>query len=201
MPAKKATKDLARNQKLKEVPKVYETMEDCIAARLKSAKKLCESTDFLTLRCSAANYIENNVLGPLEYCEWKKTHKNPFTAQDLKDIFNLLLQITNVFNEKVRYEPTIATFCRLACLSMNTFNAYTYQNDDLGDMAMIIQDYFKASLMQTMINGNIHPAAGQFIGKAALGMREGDSSNLNINVISSEVSLSDILSEYEKNKK
>ena len=84
---------------------------------------------------------------------------------------------------------------------MNTFNAYTYQNDDLGDTAMIIQDYFRASLMQTMINGNIHPAAGQFIGKAALGMREGDSSNLNINVIGSEVSLSDILSEYEKNKK
>lgn len=198
---KAATQELARNQKLKEVPKTYETLEDCIEARLKYAQSVYEDTDFLTLRCSAANYIENNVCEPLEYCVWKKSHKDPMTAQDLKDVFSLLIKITNAFNKKVRYEPTLATFCRLADISITTFNNYTYTVDELGETAQIIQDYFKGSLMQIMLNGNVHPAAGQFIGKALLGMREGDNSNLNINVIGSEVSLGDILAEYEKNKK
>ena len=106
-----------------------------------------------------------------------------------------------MFSEKTRYVPNIFTFCRLLGISSQTFSNWTYENTERGEMARIAQDYYRNLLTQTIYSGELHPASGAFIGKATLGMREFDGSTTNINIVSTEKSVADIMAELEKARK
>lgn len=65
----------------------------------------------------------------------------------------------------------------------------------------MIQDYFKSMLLQGMAVGEINPVAGSFIGKTSLGMKEDSGQQINVNVIGNDISLEQILSDWEKRRK
>lgn len=86
-------------------------------------------------------------------------------------------------------------------VSTQTFNNWTYENNDKGEVARQIQDWFKSILVQGMLTGEYDSRAGAFLGKAVLGMKEDDGSQTNINIIGSDMKLEDILADYQKNLK
>lgn len=197
---RKEIQELSGNKMPTKEIKVYETYEECEADRIKLAEEFLNKTDFSTLHGNPAVYVDNKLCKPLEYFVYGKSHGRFLSAEDLQNCFDLLLRISDNVNKVVRFDPTIASYCRMLGITMYTFNQYTYQKNPLGETALMIQDYFKGSLAQGMTNGFIHPAAGSYLGKAMLGMKEQDGQNININVIGGEMSLDDILAEYEKNK-
>lgn len=179
----------------------YENYEPCEADFLKKTRKIVDETDFLDLRCNHSVWIENNAIAPLEYFVDRKRKGIDFQAVDLENALNLSAKIGTMFSEKTRYVPNIFTFCRLLGISSQTFSNWTYENTERGEMARIAQDYYRNLLTQTIYSGELHPASGAFIGKATLGMREFDGSTTNINIVSTEKSVADIMAELEKARK
>lgn len=179
----------------------YENYETCEADFLKKTRKIVDETDFLDLRCNHSVWIENNAIAPLEYFADRKRKGIDFQAVDLENALNLSAKIGTMFSEKTRYVPNIFTFCRLLGISSQTFSNWTYENTERGEMARMAQDYYRNLLTQTIYSGELHPASGAFIGKATLGMREFDGSTTNINIVSTEKSVADIMAELEKARK
>lgn len=175
--------------------------ELCKDEFINKATELCTSTDFILLRCNHSLFIENKLIKPLNYYICKKAHNVKFTEVDIENTMQIIDTITDIFSTKTRYQPTIITFCRLMNISTSTFNNWCLENNERGEAARIVQDYFKSTLSQSLITGEINPVAGSFIGKTTLGMKENDGNNTNINIIGSDIAFEDIMAEYEKNRK
>ena len=159
-------------------------------------------TDFATLRVGATWWINNNILRQMDYFRERLLRRdNYWDDNQLKEAFEMLIEITNMLNEKIRYQPQIGDFCRIIGVTQQTFNDWTFQNNERGEQARYIQDYFKSMLVQGMAVGEINPVAGSFIGKTTLGMKEEPSASVNINVLGADLSVEDILANYEKNRK
>ena len=179
----------------------YEEYEPCESDFLKTAKEKSEDVDFTALRCNLPAWIEDNIIEPLPYFVDRKRKGLEFSSQDLENVLKLSGKITKMFGESVGYVPTIYTFCKLLGISNQTFSNWSYENSERGEMARIVQDHYRNLLIQTMYSGEIHPAAGAFIGKASLGMREFDGSTTNINIVTTEKSVADIMKELEEARK
>lgn len=161
-----------------------------------------EQTDFMTLRSDSIWWINNNIVKVMDYYQERKGRRGTFdSAEQLGQAFDMLVEVTNIINSKVRYQPQIGDFCRILGITQQTFNNWLNENTDRGEQARLIQDYFKSMLLQGMANGVINPVAGSFIGKTTLGMKEDSGNNVNVNVIATDLSLDDILSDYAKNRK
>lgn len=179
----------------------YDEYKPCEDDFLEKIDDICAKTDFLDLRCNHSIWIENNAIAPLDYFIDRKKMGKEFSAEDLNNAIELSAKISQIFSAKTRYVPTIFTFCRLLGISSQTFNNWTYENTDRGEVARMAQDYFRNLLTQSIYTGELHPASGAFIGKATLGMREFDGSTTNINIVSTEKSVAEIMSELEKARK
>ena len=179
----------------------YENYEPCEADFIEKIENICDNTDFLDLQCNHSVWIENNAIAPLEYFVDRKRKGIEFSDVDIENAITLTGKITQIFSKYTRYAPTIFTFCRLLGVSTQTFSNWTYENTPKGEAARIAQDHFRNIITQTMYSGELHPASGAFIGKATLGMREFDGSTTNINIVSTEKSVADILSDLEKARK
>lgn len=179
----------------------YDNFDDFKQKYILNAKNICENTDFLELKCNKSIWVENNIMKPMEYYLQRKSHNVGFSEEDLSKTLTLVEELTNIVNERTRYQPTILTYCRMLCVSHTTFSKWIYENNERGEQARLIQDYFKSLLTQNLISDEIQPASGAFIGKTLLGMRENDGQNMNINIFGGDVSFEDIMAEYEKNIK
>lgn len=196
---KKTTVPIEVQKQKKEVAtKKYATLEKCTDIFYSRVKKIYDETDFMAMRCSHSWWIENNIVAPLEYFKERKGERGLYGEEELTKTFNLLLDITNLYNGKTRYQPNVISFCRMLDISTTTWNNWSFENNDRGELVRKITDYFKTILTQGMANGEINPVAGQFIGKTMLGMKESDGNNLNINIIGGELSVSDIMEQYKK---
>lgn len=179
----------------------YENYCDCEADFIKKTEEIRDKTDFLDLRCNHSVWIENNAIAPLEYFVDRKRKGINFTAEDIENAIALSGKITQIFSEVTRYAPTIFTFCKLLGVSSQTFSNWTYENSPKGEAARMAQDHFRNLITQTMYSGELHPASGAFIGKATLGMREFDGTTTNINIVTTEKSVADIMADLEKARK
>lgn len=178
----------------------YKTFEDCEKEYVERVRDLYEETDFTMLRCNQSNYIENRFIKPFGYFVERK-YNNVFTPEELMKAYNLLNELTVMMSERTRFQPNIFTFCKFLGISHQTFTNWTYENNDKGEVARQIQDYFKSTIVQGMLTGEYNPVAGSFIGKATLGMKENDGSQTNINIVGTDMKLEDILADYQKNRK
>lgn len=200
---------MAKKQKLpaelKKKPKSELTTFDFSAEKQKyidNVREIVENTDFLMLKCGTTWWINNNVLLQMQYFKERLARRdNYWDENQLQEAFEMLIEITNILNQKVRYQPQIGDFCRIIGITQSTFNQWTYENNDRGEQARMIQDYFKSMLLQGMAVGEINPVAGSFIGKTSLGMKEDSGQQINVNVIGNDISLEQILSDWEKRRK
>lgn len=200
---------MAKKQKLpaelKKKPKNELTTFDFATEKQKyvdNVREIVENTDFLMLKCGTTWWINNNVLLQMQYFKERLARRdNYWDENQLQEAFEMLIEITNILNQKVRYQPQIGDFCRIIGITQSTFNQWTYENNDRGEQARMIQDYFKSMLLQGMAVGEINPVAGSFIGKTSLGMKEDSSQQINVNVIGNDISLEQILSDWEKRRK
>lgn len=199
---------MARKPKLPEelkkkepiVPR-YEDFNSCKLDFYEKVTRFCEEEDYGCVNTNTSVWIENNIIRPLEYFTDRKRKGIEYTAEDIYNAIDVVENITKMLNAKVRYAPTLFTICRILSISSHTFGNWTYENTDRGEAARIAQDYCRNLLTQTMYTGELHPAAGAFIGKATLGMREFDGSTTNINIVSTEKSVSEIMQELEQARK
>lgn len=180
---------------------VYSTYEQCETEYLNTFYHDVSLIDFDDIRCNKANYIESRFLTPLPYFIERKAHNKTATAEDLSKLMETLRKITLKLSENTRFQPTIFTFCKMLNISTQTFNNWSYENNDRGEMVRQIQDYFKSIIAQGMLTGEYNPVAGSFLGKATLGMKEQDTAQTNINIIGTDMKLEDILADYQKNLK
>jgi len=200
---------MAKKQKLpaelKKKPKSELTTFDFSAEKQKyidNVREIVENTDFLMLKCGTTWWINNNALLQMQYFKERLARRdNYWDENQLQEAFEMLIEITNILNQKVRYQPQIGDFCRIIGITQSTFNQWTYENNDRGEQARMIQDYFKSMLLQGMAVGEINPVAGSFIGKTSLGMKEDSGQQINVNVIGNDISLEQILSDWEKRRK
>lgn len=197
---------MARKPKLPEELKkqkkelVYNSLEECANEYVERIRNLCDETDFTMIRCNQSNYIENLFISPLGYFAERKRSGN-INPDEILEAYNLLNHITIILSEKTRFQPTIFTFCKLLGISYQTFNNWTYENNEKGEVARQIQDRFKSIIVQGMLTGEYHPIAASFVGKATLGMKENDGNQTNINIVGTDMKLEDILADYQKNRK
>lgn len=171
---------------------------------IEKVRGLVEETDFakVSSKCNTTWWINNNVIVQMDYFRERLARRdNYWNDNQLQEAFDMLLEITNILNEKSRYQPQIGDFCRIIGVTQSTFNQWTYENNERGEQARMIQDYFKSMLTQAMAVGEINPVAGSFIGKTTLGMKEDAGMQINVNVIGNDISLEDILADYEKKRK
>lgn len=200
---------MAKKQKLpaelKKKPKSELTTFDFSVEKQKyidNVREIVENTDFLMLKCGTTWWINNNALLQMQYFKERLARRdNYWDENQLQEAFEMLIEITNILNQKVRYQPQIGDFCRIIGITQSTFNQWTYENNDRGEQARMIQDYFKSMLLQGMAVGEINPVAGSFIGKTSLGMKEDSGQQINVNVIGNDISLEQILSDWEKRRK
>lgn len=197
---------MARKPKLPEELKkqkkelVYKSLEECANEYVERIRNLCDETDFTMIRCNQSNYIENLFIKPLGYFVERK-HSGNINPDEISKAYDLLNHITVILSEKTRFQPTIFTFCKLLGISYQTFNNWTYENNEKGEVARQIQDRFKSIIVQGMLTGEYHPIAASFVGKATLGMKENDGNQTNINIVGTDMKLEDILADYQKNRK
>ena len=137
----------------------------------------------------------------MQYFVERKGGNTSISAEDLMEAMDTLRQITLMLSESTRFQPTIYSLCKMLSVSTQTFNNWTYENNDKGEVARQIQDWFKSILVQGMLTGEYDSRAGAFLGKAVLGMKEDDGSQTNINIIGSDMKLEDSLADYQKNLK
>lgn len=196
-PAQKSLAKIKENQGL---PMTYGTIDDCVVDYLKRVETLIDGTDWIDMRCNKSIWIENNIFTPMLYLREKKSKKFAIDENDMEKTLEVVLKITNMLAPYTRYTPTLVSYCRVLCVSTSTFDNWTLENSDKGEKAREIQDYFKGILLQGLTTGEYNPVAGSFIGKTTLGMKENDGSKTSINVIATEMSLDQIMKEYEKNR-
>lgn len=160
-----------------------------------------DNTKFNELKCNHSWWIENNIIKTIPYFEEKKAHKIAIDETDMEETLKYLVDVTNVLNNQTRYQPTVLTFCRLLGISTSTFNNWSNENNERGETARLIQDYFRSMLAQGLATGELNPLSGMFIGKSTLGMRENDAPQMNFNFINTDMSVEDIMAEFSKNRK
>lgn len=194
-------KELTKNKKKELLPITYSSFEECKNEYIDEIKELYNKTNFEDIKSNRSLWIENNVIKTLPYFAQRHSHNIGYSAEDLDNTLDVLLEICRIYNKTTRYQPTIYTFCRLLGISSGTFTQWKYENNERGEKSREVEDFFKSRLSQGMITGEIHPAAGAFIGKATLGMKEADGQQMNINIIGADLSFEEIMAEYEKNKK
>lgn len=169
---------------------------------LANVSQLVATTDFMALRSNPVLWINNNIVKQMDYFKERMARRdNYWDENQLREAFEMLIDITNLLVDKVRYQPQIGDFCRIIGITQHTFNAWTNENNERGEQARYIQDYFKSMLLQAMATGDINPVAGSFIGKTTLGMKEDVGTQVNVNVIGSDLTLDQIMENYEKNRK
>ena len=180
---------------------VYGSYQECEKEYLEKFRHDLALVDFDDLRCNKSNYIENRFIKPMQYFVERKGGNYTVNAEDLESAMKTLNEITLMLSEHTRFQPTIFTLCKMLHVSTQTFNNWTYENNDKGETARQIQDYFKNIIAQGMMTGEYNPVAGSFLGKATLGMKEQDNAQTNINIIGTDMKLEDILADYQKNLK
>ena len=180
---------------------VYNDLETCKTEYLDKIRREISEIDFDDLRCNKSNFIEGKIIKPMQYFVERKGGNTCISAEDLMEAMDTLRQITLMLSESTRFQPTIYSLCKMLSISTQTFNNWTYENNDKGEVARQIQDWFKSILVQGMLTGEYDSRAGAFLGKAVLGMKEDDGSQTNINIIGSDMKLEDILADYQKNLK
>lgn len=180
---------------------VYNDLETCKTEYLDKIRREILEIDFDDLRCNKSNFIEGKIIKPMQYFVERKGGSASVSAEDLMEAMDTLRQITLMLSESTRFQPTIYSLCKMLGVSTQTFNNWTYENNDKGEVARQIQDWFKSILVQGMLTGEYDSRAGAFLGKAVLGMKEDDGSQTNINIIGSDMKLEDILADYQKNLK
>ena len=180
---------------------VYNDFETCKKDYLDEIRREISTMDFDDLRCNKSNYIEGKLIKPMQYFVERKGGNTSVSAEDLSGAMDTLRQITLMLSESTRFQPTIYTLCKIVYISTQTFNNWTCENNEKGEMARQIQDYFRSILVQGMLTGEYDSRAGTFLGKATLGMKEDDGSQTNINIIGTDMRLEDILADYQKNLK
>nr|DAW95256.1 MAG TPA: DNA-packaging protein [Bacteriophage sp.] len=180
---------------------VYNDLETCKTEYLDEIRREISEIDFDDLRCNKSNFIEGKIIKPMKYFVERKGGNTSISAEDLMGAMDTLRQITLMLSESTRFQPTIYSLCKMLSISTQTFNNWTYENNDKGEVARQIQDWFKSILVQGMLTGEYDSRAGAFLGKAVLGMKEDDGSQTNINIIGSDMKLEDILADYQKNLK
>ena len=180
---------------------VYNDLETCNTEYLDKIRREISEIDFDDLRCNKSNFIEGKIIKPMQYFVERKGGNTSISAEDLMEAMDTLRQITLMLSESTRFQPTIYSLCKMLSVSTQTFNNWTYENNDKGEVARQIQDWFKSILVQGMLTGEYDSRAGAFLGKAVLGMKEDDGSQTNINIIGSDMKLEDILADYQKNLK
>lgn len=180
-------------------PITCKTLTPCVNKLIRSAEKFVDEGEFDRISGNVSVYIENQIMRPFEYYKQRKAHSYAYQPEDLANMLNVLVETTNIINKKVRYTPTLLTYCRLLCISTSTFNTWTGLNDDKGEQARLVQDYFRSTLTQGMITNEINPAAGTFIGKSVLAMKDSEGQQTNINIIGDNRTVDEILADYEKN--
>lgn len=183
------------------VPITYDSFEPYKADYLEVAKEYYNATNFKEKRCNHSLLIERNVIKPLAYFTERRAHNIAVTAEDLDNALKLLIEITEIFNQSTRYQPTIFSFCRLISISSDVFNQWISSNDDRGNKCREIVDYFRLNLTQSMITGEINPKTGEFIGKSTLGMKDNENAPTNINIFGTDMTFEEIMADYERNMK
>lgn len=197
MPRKK--KEIIQEETKKDV--INSNLKEDVDKIVKSVEDVCSNMRFNELRCNHSWWIENNVIKPVPYFLEKKKHCKAITEEDMAVALDLLKKITTIFNEQTRYQPSVVTYCRVLGISTSTFNNWSYENNDRGEMARKIQDYFKSILVQGMATGELNPVAGSFIGRTTLGMKENEGNQTNFNFFNVDKTVEDIFNEFSKNIK
>lgn len=199
---------MRKSEKLPELKKKQPTaitivdFAEAKAKYIENVSRIVEETDFLMLKSSVTLWINNNIIKQMDYFRERLARRdNYWDENQLKEAFEMLIEITNILNTKVRYQPQIGDFCRIIGITQSTFQYWVNENNERGEQARYIQDYFKSMLLQAMAVGDINPVAGSFIGKTSLGMKEDAAPQVNVNVIGTDLSLEKIMADYEKNRK
>lgn len=180
---------------------VYNNLGDNLQEYKQAIARFVEDTDFTMIRTNTSNYIENTVVKPIQYFVERVHRGYTVTDTDIDNVLGLVQEMVTSFSEKTRFQPTVFTFCKLMGVSSRTFENWSFENNERGEAVRRVQDYFKNILAQGMLTGEYNPVAGSFIGKSTLGMKEQDASQMNINIIGSDMSLEDIMADYQKNNK
>lgn len=197
MPVKKNAHAMIKKEQ--GIPPATISYEESARKFLAKAQVIADETDFSNIRSNKSLWIENKVIEPLQYFVEQKAHQHTYTEDDLANVLDVVIRLCNIFGDKVRYQPTIYTYCRLLNVSTRAFYGWTVENDDRGTQARVVQDYFRSILTQGLMANDINPAAGAFVGKATLQMKESDTQQLNINVFNGDLSVEDIMQDYAKN--
>lgn len=181
---------------------VYKDFDTAKADYLDHAKKIISGTDFLAMKVSPTWWINNNIIKPMQYFKERRSRRDSFwTNNELEQAFELLIQITNLINEETRYQPQIGDYCRMLGITQSTFYQWTYENNERGEQARFVQDYFRSMLAQGICTGEINAVAGSFVGKTMLGLKEDNGTQININVASDSLTVDEIMEKYHALKK
>ena len=199
---KKTYNEIATGKPDKVKELTYSSRDECLEFQRAKILTHIMEIDFKDMYCNKAQWIESNLIQELQYFkETKSNNYNPINAEDLLKTFELLMQITSEINKKTAYCPTIMTFLKMLTISSSTFDRWLGEINEKGEAARQIQDYFKGLLAQGMLSGEYNPVAGSFIGKTTLGMRENDGNNLNVAIYAENMSVEEIIKEYDENQK
>lgn len=180
---------------------LYDNLDDNVDEYRQAIAHFVDDTDFTMIRSNTSNYIENTFIKPLQFFVERRHRGYSATDEDIDKVLYLVQEMVTSFSEKTRFQPTVFTFCKLMGISSRTFDNWSCENNERGEAVRRVQDYFKNILAQGMMTGEYNPVAGSFIGKSTLGMKEQDTSQMNINIIGTDMSLEDIMADYQKNNK
>lgn len=119
------------------------------------------------------------------------------TPQDIRDTFQLFQLITLKINEYMKYVPMKPDFCRLLGISMATFNRYKNQeNSEYEDAINMVEDYIGSFTIQSAMQGSIKEISAVFATKTTLGWKDTPDQVVQNNIMVTDRSTSDMLSEY-----
>lgn len=192
--------EIATGVKKKKEVAPFDSLEDCFVAYTQKIEEKLANVDFDDMMCNKQQWIEQNIIPRLSYTRYIK--KRQLVSEEiLTDCLDFLKKITEMINKRTVYSPSVLTFCIMVGISSDSLSQWYCENNARGEAVRIIFDYFRGLLTQGLQSGEYDAKSAGFIGKATLGMKETDGTQTNINIIAPEMSVQDILKEYEKNKK
>lgn len=173
-------------------------VEECLVNILEKVQYEIKQPRKQKSSASTAQWIKHSFLKTIP-C-FADTRIREYTVDTLHICFSVFKEIIRLINEEHKYYPTTADFCTFIGCTTVSFNAWARGTGEKSTLINKVLDYLRGGIMQGMLHNEVFGMNGMFIGKADLGMREGDNQVNILNATFTETSIEDILKEYQANK-